>query len=166
MGFLEKKVEQTKTPEDFQRLTLQQYHKLWFCYAMSDKQMADMFGVTKKDVKEKRKRLGLTLFKAGMLYVYGGPKYREKTILGKDKLSPTYKEKPKKKTLSEKREERARSGGKASTSNKPNKPAKPKRKTRAEKWEERFRYGDNIPEDVNSKKNDKKDKKNKDSKSK
>jgi hypothetical protein len=154
MGFLEKKVEQTKTPEEFEKLSLQKFHKLWFGYAMSNQQIADMFGVTKKDVKRKRKELGLSYFKAGMLYVYGGPKYREKTILGKDKLDPTYKEKPKKKTRAEKREDKFRGLDES-------KSEKPKRKTLAEKREDKFRYGDSIPDEVKDTKENKKNNKKK-----
>lgn len=98
------KIEQTRTPEDLQKLTLKEFHRLWFIDAMTDRQMAKMFGVTRKDVKKRRKELKLNMLRAGMLYVYGGPTFKEKTLWGKEGTEP---KKPKK-TRKEKYEDKYR----------------------------------------------------------
>lgn len=70
------KVEQTNTREDFEKLDLVGLHDIWFNQALTDKQVAKKFGITKEEVKEKRKKFGLNFWSGAMLYVGGGEKYK------------------------------------------------------------------------------------------
>lgn len=71
------KITQTNTPEEFNELTRAEFHKLWFRDALTDKQMAIKFGVTKKEVKQKRKELNLNAWNSAVLYLSGGSQYRK-----------------------------------------------------------------------------------------
>lgn len=77
------KIEQTYTPEDFDKITRVEFYRLWFGASLRDTpltlgQIAKMYGVDRKTVKAKKKELGLTWLNCGLMYVAGGSKYREK----------------------------------------------------------------------------------------
>lgn len=63
------KVTQKFTPEDFEKITKVELHRLWFNEALTDKKVAILYGVTKQDVKEKRRQFKLTMITAAMLKV-------------------------------------------------------------------------------------------------
>ena len=76
-----KKITQTKTPEDFEHITKKELYALWFGVKMfdtplSDKQIATMYGVTKQDVRAKRKEKHLNWLSCALLYVAGGKAYK------------------------------------------------------------------------------------------
>jgi hypothetical protein len=76
------KVVQTKTPEDFEKITRVEFYRLWFGATMKDtpytfKQIATMYGVDVKTVKAKKKELGLTWLQCGVMYLAGGDKYKD-----------------------------------------------------------------------------------------
>lgn len=78
-----KKVVQTKTPEEFEKITRVEFYRLWFGATMKDNpmtlgQIARMYGVDKKTVKAKKKELGLTWLGCGIMFVAGGDKYKDK----------------------------------------------------------------------------------------
>lgn len=78
-----KKVIQTKTPEEFEKITRVEFYRLWFGETMKDNpmtlgQIARMYGVDKKTVKAKKKELGLTWLGCGVMFVVGGDKYKNK----------------------------------------------------------------------------------------
>ena len=78
-----KKIEQTKTPEDFDKIARVEFYKLWFGASMKDnpmslKQIAKMYGVDKQTVKSKKKELGLTWLVCGLMFIAGGDKYKDK----------------------------------------------------------------------------------------
>ncbi len=71
-----KKITQTKTPEDFKKISKQELYKLWFGERlwdtpMTDGQIAKMYGVTKQEVKDKRKEKGITWLSCGLTYMSG-----------------------------------------------------------------------------------------------
>lgn len=69
------KITQTNTPDEFKKLTRPELHKLWFRDALTDGQIAKKFGVTKQEVKQKRKELNLHMFNSAISYLMGGKKY-------------------------------------------------------------------------------------------
>ncbi|MBO5389162.1 MAG: hypothetical protein J6A59_13715 [Lachnospiraceae bacterium] len=71
------RITQTNTPEDFQKLKKHELHKLWFHDALTDKQIAKKFGITKQDVKQKRKEFNLNMLNSAMLSVAGSPLYKK-----------------------------------------------------------------------------------------
>lgn len=78
------KITQTKTPEDFEKITRVELYNLCFGASWKDQplslgQIAKMYGVDKKTVKAKKKELKLGWITCGVLFVAGGPKYRDKT---------------------------------------------------------------------------------------
>ena len=77
------KITQTKTPEDFEKITRVEFYNLWFGASWKDNpmslgQIAKMYGEDKKTVKAKKKELGLTWLNCGIMFVAGGNKYRNK----------------------------------------------------------------------------------------
>lgn len=72
-----RKIEKTRTPQDFERITRVELHRLWFKEALTDKQIATMYGVDKSIVKEKRKAFKLGWISSGILYVAGSDAYRK-----------------------------------------------------------------------------------------
>lgn len=77
------KITQTKTPEDFKKITRNEFYRLWFGASWKDNpltlsQIAKMYGVDKATVKAKKKELGLTWLNCGIMFVTGGQKYRDK----------------------------------------------------------------------------------------
>jgi len=70
------KIRQEKTPEEFSAIDKLELYKLWFKKALTDKQVATLYGVTKQDVKNKRKEFGYTLFRCAILSIIGGDKYK------------------------------------------------------------------------------------------
>lgn len=75
------KIVQTKTPEDFEKITRVELFKLCFGSKLSDApltngQIATMYGVTKKEVKQKKKELKLGWLQCGIIFVMGGPRYK------------------------------------------------------------------------------------------
>ena len=70
------KIEQIHNEEEFNRLTQAEFHNLWFVKAYTEGQIAKMYGVTKKQVHDKRKELKLGWFNSGMLYVAGGKRFK------------------------------------------------------------------------------------------
>lgn len=76
-----KKIEQTRTPEDFTKISRAELYKLWFGARLSDspltdRQIAKMYGVTKEEVKAKRKKLKIGWLSCGFMYVTSGDKYK------------------------------------------------------------------------------------------
>ena len=69
------KITQTNTPKDFNKLNRAQLHQIWFHDALTDGQIAKKFGVTKKDVKDKRKELGISWINGAVLALMGGKQY-------------------------------------------------------------------------------------------
>jgi uncharacterized protein YjcR len=76
------KVTQTKTPEEFDKITRVEFYRLWFGATWKDtpytfKQIATMYGVDVATVKAKKKELGLTWLKCGVMFMAGGDKYKD-----------------------------------------------------------------------------------------
>ena len=74
-------IEVKYTKQDFNKITRIELYNLWWGKdwwkkPYSDRQIAELYGVTKKDVKAKRKELGLTWWKCAFLSVYGGEAYK------------------------------------------------------------------------------------------
>lgn len=72
------KIRQIKTPDEFEKIKRAELHRLWFNQAMTDKQIATMYGVDKKTVRAKRKELNIKWLNSGVLSVAGRPEYKEK----------------------------------------------------------------------------------------
>lgn len=76
------KVEQTRTPEEFDKITRVEFYKLWFGARLSDNpmtlgQIAKMYGVDRATVKAKKKELHLTWLLCGFMYVAGGDRWKD-----------------------------------------------------------------------------------------
>ena len=69
-------MKQTKTPDQFKELTLIELHQLWFNQALTDRQIAKMYGVDAREVKDKRKEFKLNWFSAATMYITGGNRYK------------------------------------------------------------------------------------------
>ena len=69
-------MKQTKTPDQFKELTLVELHQLWFNQALTDRQIAKMYGVDAREVKDKRKEFKLNWFSAAIMYITGGNRYK------------------------------------------------------------------------------------------
>ena len=85
-------IKQTHTLKDLNNLDKVQFHQLWFNEALTDRQIAKKFGATVKDVKTKRKELGLNWFNCAFLYVGNKEKFKndkskikESTTLNQDR---------------------------------------------------------------------------------
>lgn len=72
------KIEQTYTEEDFDRITKLELYNLWFRDALTDGQIAKLYGTTKSVVKEKRKKYNIKYINSAILYLAGRPEYRAK----------------------------------------------------------------------------------------
>lgn len=72
------KIKQIGTPEEFKKITKPELHQLWFNERYTDKAVGLMYGVTAKEVKEKRKEFKLTMWTGAWLYVIGGDKFADK----------------------------------------------------------------------------------------
>lgn len=58
------------TKEDFNRLTRVEMHRLWFKQAMTEKQIAKLYNVSRKEVHNKRKiEFGLNFINSAILYL-------------------------------------------------------------------------------------------------
>lgn len=71
------KITQTNTPEEFRKLNRKEFHKLWFRDALTDKQIAVKYGITKEEVKQRRKELNLNMWNSAVLFIMGGAGYRK-----------------------------------------------------------------------------------------
>lgn len=69
------KIVQTNTPEDLAKLSRAEFHKLWFKDALTERQIAKKFGVTKEEVHARRKELNLTWLNSALLSMMGGNRY-------------------------------------------------------------------------------------------
>ena len=69
-------MKQIKQPEDFEKLDKAQLHQLWFNEALTDGQVAKMYGIEKNVVKQKRKEMKLNWFSAATLFLMGGSRYK------------------------------------------------------------------------------------------
>lgn len=78
------RMEQRHTLDDLKHLTREEFHKYWFIDALSDKEMADIFGTTKQEVRKRRKELNLTYMNSAMLYIAGGAKFKSKATPRKE----------------------------------------------------------------------------------
>lgn len=74
------KIKQERTPEEFQKIDIVEFHRLWYIKALTDKQIAILYGVTKEEVKEKRKEFKLNALNCAVMYLAGGDKYKGKDI--------------------------------------------------------------------------------------
>lgn len=70
-------IEVKVTKQDFSEITKIELYNLWWKKPYSDKQIAKMYGVTAKEVKKKRKELGITWSRCAFLSVYGGKAYKK-----------------------------------------------------------------------------------------
>ena len=70
------RVKQERTPEEFSKITQVEFHNLWWNKAMTQGQIAKLYGVTRKEVVAKRKELKLNNFNCAMMRVAGGDKYK------------------------------------------------------------------------------------------
>lgn len=75
-------IEVKVTKQDFSEITKIELYNLWWGRdwwkkPYSDKQIAKMYGVTTKEVKKKRKELGITWSRCAFLSVYGGKAYKK-----------------------------------------------------------------------------------------
>lgn len=66
-----------KSAEDFYKLSRQELYKEWFIEALTDKQIAKRYGITKKEVKARRKELNIGWLNSALLKIAGGEKYRK-----------------------------------------------------------------------------------------
>lgn len=58
------------TKEDFNKLTKVEMHRLWFKQAMTEKQIAKLYNVSRKEVHDKRKiEFGLNFINSAILYL-------------------------------------------------------------------------------------------------
>lgn len=71
------KIVQTKTPEEFTKITIPEFFDLWWAKAMTQGQIAKYYGVTRKEVVAKRKELGLTNIKCAFMAQAGGDRYKK-----------------------------------------------------------------------------------------
>ena len=72
------RIKQEKNSDDFEKLTKIELYNLWFRKALTDKQIAKLYGVTKQQVKEKRKKYNIKYLNSAVLYLAGGKAYNEK----------------------------------------------------------------------------------------
>ena len=72
------KIKQVHSPEELNKITKEEYYKIYYLRALSDRQIAKMYGVKTKDARDKRKELKLNLLNCAFLYLAGGPKYKRK----------------------------------------------------------------------------------------
>ena len=70
------RVSQTNTPEEFNKITKIELYRLWWLKAMTDGQIAKMYGVSKQDVKNKRKEHNIKWMNSAILSIMGNDKYR------------------------------------------------------------------------------------------
>ena len=71
------KIKQLYTPKDFKRIDRPQMFDLWFRQALTEKQIAELFGVTAEEVKDKRKnQFGMGFMNCGIQWLSGEEVYR------------------------------------------------------------------------------------------
>lgn len=70
------KIKQLYTPKDFHSMDRPQFFDLWFRQALTEKQIAKLFGVDVKEVKEKRKNFNMGWLNSGIEWVSGKSVYR------------------------------------------------------------------------------------------
>lgn len=70
------KVHQQFTPEDFSKISKLDLYDLWFRQALTDKQIATLYGVTPSDVKEKRKEYNIRYLNSAIAFLSGSKAYR------------------------------------------------------------------------------------------
>lgn len=69
-------IKQLYNKEKFEKLDKLTMYELWFKHALTDRQIAVLYGVTPKDVKEKRKELKVGWFNSAMLFIAGPKNYK------------------------------------------------------------------------------------------
>lgn len=74
------KVKVHRTPEEFDKITLKEFHNLWYNHALTLGQIAKMYGVDRDTVKAKKKAFNLTTFGCAMMTIAGGGKYKKYPI--------------------------------------------------------------------------------------
>lgn len=70
------KVKQMYTKKDFEKIDKITLFELWYKHALTDKQIAVLYGITPKDVKDKRKELNIGWLNSAMLLIAGPQKFR------------------------------------------------------------------------------------------
>lgn len=81
-----RKIEPKYSEEELMKLTLPQFHQLWFHEALTDKQIAKLYNTSKEVVTTRRKELGLTTINAAMLSITGGKLYEDDRKAEKKRL--------------------------------------------------------------------------------
>lgn len=75
------KIVQLYTPKDFKRLDKVLLYDVWYRQALTDKQVAKLFGVTPADVKKKREETGLRWLNSAIASISGGATFTSRTPL-------------------------------------------------------------------------------------
>ena len=75
------KIVQLYTPQDFDRLDKVLMYDVWYRQALTDKQVAKLFGVTASDVKEKRSELGVRWMNSAIASISGGSTFTSRETL-------------------------------------------------------------------------------------
>lgn len=75
------KIVQLYTPNDFKKLNKILMFDLWYRQALTDKQIAKLFGVETSEVKEKREQLGIRWMSSALASLSGGSKFTSKKKL-------------------------------------------------------------------------------------
>ena len=70
------RIKQEKTPDDFKNIDKIEFYRLWFKKALTMRQIAKMYGITREEVNHTRKEVGYTTFKCAFLSIMGGEKYK------------------------------------------------------------------------------------------
>lgn len=70
------RIKQLYTEKDFDKISKVELHGLWFRDALTDGQIARLYGVTKEKVKQKRKRYNIKYLSSAILFLMGSPEYR------------------------------------------------------------------------------------------
>ena len=70
------KIKQLYTEKEFNKISKVELHGLWFRDALTDGQIARLYGVTKEQVKQKIKKYNIKYLNSAILYLVGNPEYR------------------------------------------------------------------------------------------
>lgn len=63
------------TKEDFDKLSKRELYEIWYNNCKTDKQIAKMYNISRKEVKSTRKKFNMTMFKCAMLKLANKEKY-------------------------------------------------------------------------------------------
>lgn len=75
------KIVQLYTPKDFEKLDKVLLYDVWYRQALTDKQVAKLFGVSASDVAKKRKELGIGWMNSAIASLSGGSTFTSKKKL-------------------------------------------------------------------------------------